>query len=504
MKIVTAEEMYAIDYYTIQTIGMSEEALMENAGQAVCRVLLPQLKISERIAILAGTGNNGGDGFVIARILKSHQFHVDLWLIPPREKISGAAKKHLQIYENSGYSIYEFQPNETNFYEKIPQYSVIIDALLGIGVKGKLRSPYKEIIEKMNESPCTVFAIDVPSGVQANGGHVHLAVKATQTITIQNPKVAAYTFPAANYIGEQTIVDIGIPPLAIEKSTSVRMLWEKKNVQETLPKRERNSHKGDFGKGLIIGGSRELPGAVTMAAKAAIRSGAGLITTAIPEEIYPVVASNLPESMYLPYQYTGVADFAHLDLDAIAIGPGLGRSQGAKELVEQVLQMNVPIVLDADALFHLKKEWLLSREKPTILTPHAGEMARLLNSTVDEVENNRFETAKKFAESFGVYLVLKGPYTIVTTPSRSQFVNTTGNPALAKGGSGDVLTGIILAFLMQHEKVQEAISNAVYLHGAVADFLIEMKNRTEMDCLATDVIDQIPEVLYSLGENFQA
>jgi ADP-dependent NAD(P)H-hydrate dehydratase / NAD(P)H-hydrate epimerase len=505
MRIVTASEMYAIDRYTIQQIGMSEESLMENAGQAAARVLLERVPPSQRVAVLAGTGNNGGDGFVVARVLKSYGYETDLWLIPPREKVKGAAKKALEIYENAGNESKHYIGNEKEFAEQLPRYDVVIDALLGIGAKGAPRSPYKDIIERMNEiDGLIVYSIDVPSGVPADGGEVETAVQADVTISIQYPKPSAFTFPSADYYGEMVVVDIGIPPIAAEKHAATRKLWRREDVVWSLPRRTLSSHKGTYGKGLVIGGSRNMTGAVVMCAKAALRSGAGLLTLGLPDEIHPIVATHVPEVMYFPCPsadgyFTGDMDLAGLDIDAIAVGPGIGRTEGTQRIVEKVLRQSVPVVLDADALFYWKDYVSLvnEREHPTILTPHSGEMARMIDATIREVEEDRFGISKEFAMTYGVYLVLKGPYTIVTTPDGKQFVNTTGNPALAKGGSGDVLTGMILAFLMQHDNIQEAVSNAVFVHGKAADDLVKTRH-SQLDVLATDVIEAIPQTLHSL------
>ncbi|WP_240371222.1 NAD(P)H-hydrate dehydratase [Anoxybacteroides rupiense] len=505
MRVVTAAEMYAIDRYTIEHIGISEEALMENAGQAAARVLLERISPFQRIAVLAGAGNNGGDGFIMARVLKSWGYTVDLWLIPPKERIKGAAKKALEIYENCGYEVKSFIGNEPLFFQQMLSYHVLIDALLGIGVKGPVQSPYKEIIDAMNHHhDAVVYAIDVPSGVPADGGEIGAAVYADMTITIQYPKLSAYTFPSADYYGELVVVDIGIPPRSSEHHAAFRKVWMKEDVIRTLPERKRASHKGVHGKGLIIGGSQRMTGAVMMAAKAALRSGAGLLTLAIPETIYPVVASGVLEAMYHPCSaknggFAGEIDWIHLDMDAIAIGPGMGRLEGTKPIVQAALAQEVPVVLDADALFFWSDyaRFLKKRTSPTIVTPHPGEMARMLGLSIREVENDRFQVSRQMAIDYGIYVVLKGPYTIVATPDGKQYINTTGNPALAKGGSGDALTGMILAFLMQHRSLEAAISNAVWVHGKAADFLVKTKH-SPFDVLATDVISAIPNVLSSL------
>ena len=506
MHIVTAAEMYEIDRDTIEQIGISADSLMENAGQSLFHVLRERIPRSARVAVLAGTGNNGGDGFVVARMLKSYGYDADLWLIPPKEKIKGAAKTALEVYERSGYDWKPYAGNEQAFATHILQYDVIIDALLGIGIKGEVRPPYKEIIELVNRSRAIVYAIDIPSGTPADGGEAETAVRADVTITIQCPKLGVYTFPTADYYGELLIIDIGIPPLAVKRNAAPRFVWKEDDVVRTLPKRKRSSHKGTHGKLLVVGGSRAMTGAITLTAKAALRSGAGLLTMAVPDDIYSVVANRVPEAMYYPCPardgaFSGAMDVSALDIDAIAIGPGLGRTDGVRELVSNIVQKPVPLVIDADALFFWNEYAALIHERKaaTVVTPHPGEMARMLNLSIRDIEGDRFGTSKRLAMEYGIYVVLKGPYTIVTTPDGSQYVNTTGNPALAKGGSGDVLTGMVSAFLMQHHSVQEAISNAVWVHGKTADMLVE-RSHSQWDVLAGDLIEAIPAVLSYVQE----
>ncbi|AIE59938.1 bifunctional ADP-dependent NAD(P)H-hydrate dehydratase/NAD(P)H-hydrate epimerase [Bacillus methanolicus] len=506
MYLVTAEEMYEIDRCTTEQIGISADSLMENAGQALFHVLQKRIPRSARVAVLAGKGNNGGDGLVIARMFKSYGYDVDVWLVPPKEKVKGAAKTALEVYERSGYDWKPYAGNEQVFASHILQYDVIIDALLGIGIKGEVRSPYKEIIQLVNRSRAFVYAIDLPSGTAADGGEVETAVCADVTITIQCPKLGAYTFPAADFYGELLIVDIGIPPLAVKRNAASRFVWKEDDVVRTLPKRKRSSHKGTYGKLLVIGGSRKMTGAVTFTAKAALRSGAGLLTMAVPDDIYSVVANRIPEAMYYPCPardgaFSGAIDLSALDIDAIAIGPGMGRTDGTRQLVRTILQHPVPLVIDADALFFWDEYDALigERKAATVVTPHSGEMARMLHMSVRDVEQDRFGLAKKLATAYGIYVVLKGPYTIVTAPDGSQYVNTTGNPALAKGGSGDVLTGMITAFLMQHDSAQAAISNAVWVHGKAADWLVS-RGHSQWDVLASDMIEAIPAVLSFVQE----
>ncbi|WP_377891900.1 NAD(P)H-hydrate dehydratase [Alkalihalobacillus sp. R86527] len=499
MRIVSGEEMYEADRFAMEEIGLSGAMLMENAGKALFDAMKERLK-DQRIAVVIGTGNNGGDGFVLSRYLKEHGYEVDVWVVPPVKKLKGDAKTHFTIFRNSGF---EWRALNEELVNHLDHYTVMIDCLLGLGISGPIRSPYKELIQGINKSEISVYSVDLPSGLKSDGGYEGEAepIRAERTYTLQAPKTGAFIYPDAEYYGELEILNIGLPHIAFEKSQS-KKIWTNDDVANTLSDRTASSHKGSHGKGLVIGGSSGMAGAPIMTAKAAYRSGAGLIQAAVPEEILSVIAGALIEAIFQGWpsdggHFTGEI-LGELSFDGIAAGPGLGREKGGRKLVQTVMGADCLLVLDADALYHLSglKEQLIKRQAPTILTPHPGEMARLTGYSIADIQKNRFEISYRFAREFGVYLVLKGPYTLVTDPDGNQFVNPTGNPALAKGGSGDVLTGMVLAFAMHTPSIQEGISNAVYLHGKAADMLVQSAHST-LDVLATDVIEQIPAVLHS-------
>ena len=507
MRIVSGEEMYEADRFTMEEIGISGAMLMENAGKSLFEAMKKKLKKQERIAVLIGTGNNGGDGFVLARYFKEHGYNVDVWLIPPESKVKGDARTHLSIYQGSSHSWNGYEEGKEAFRNSLSDYTVIIDCLLGLGISGEIRVPYDEVIQRVNATSATVFSVDLPSGLNANGGYEGECepIRADITYTIQCPKLGAFHYPDADYYGERVVVDIGIPQVAFSTALQ-RNLWSETDVKRTLTNRSASSHKGSHGKGLVIGGSRGMAGAPVMSTKAAYRSGAGLIQAAVPDDILAVTAGAMLEAMFQGWSsdsgfFSGEVAQDLSAFDGIAIGPGLGRKQGCKKIVEATLASTVPLVMDADALYHLSelKDHLKTRTAPTVLTPHPGEMARLTGLSIQDIQNKRFEISRSFAREFGVYLVLKGPYTVVTSPDGCQFVNSTGNPALAKGGSGDVLTGVVLAFIMHSRSIREGISNAVYIHGKAADILVQ-KNHSTLDVLATDVIAAIPAVLHSFLE----
>lgn len=508
MQVVTKEEMYAIDRAAMK-LGLHGEMLMENAGQAITSKLLGRLSGDEKIMIVIGKGNNGGDGFVVARMLKSCGFQVDVWLACEQYEVTGDAKKAMEVYERSGYDFQVISENSMEQFQKsLSQCTHIIDALLGIGMKGTVRSPYKEIISLINEQENKyVISLDLPSGVSADSGECTDAVRANETIIIHHPKLSAFLYPSRQYYGDVSVVNIGIPPLISEQVEEKRYVWTEKDVMRTFPCRKPDSHKGDHGRGLLIGGSKTMSGAVIMSAKAALRSGSGLLTIAMPEDAHAAVASSVIEAMYKPcpakdgYFRGDIDGLEEVNADAIAVGPGMGRTEGGRIIVEQLLRTNVPLLIDADGLYHLASllPMLQERTAPVVLTPHEGEMARLLQVSAKEVKRNRFRLSRQFAMTYGVYVVLKGPFTICTTPTGEQFINPTGNASLAKGGSGDVLTGIMLAFLMQHDSIQAAISNAVYVHGLASDELVSSRH-SAIDVVASDLIDALPSVYRSIAQ----
>lgn len=493
MRILSMEEMYAADHYAIHEIGVRDETLMECAGQAITSALLPRLHPDSVITVLAGVGNNGGDGFVIARRLKNLGCHAQLWLVPPVEKVTGAALAALRSFEANGYHPHGYH---AKLYARIAQSDVIIDALLGIGMKGELRSPYDEIIQAVNDSGAAVYAVDTPSGVSADGAEVSLAVRADATFTIQHPKLSAFLYPAASFYGELEVVDIGIPPQATDALPNQRILWTQEEFHASLPQRSADVHKGTNGRCLLVGGCSTMVGAPLLSARACLRSGIGLLSLAIPKASRTAAASQILEATYLDCEEEdGVLTGIELadQLSVVAVGMGLGRDSRSSGLLHAILSKNVPTVIDADGLYHLQDHLNLldRRTAVTVLTPHMGEMARLCGCSADTVRRHRFAISREFAVEHGVYLVLKGPNTIVAAPSGDQYVNTSGNAGLAKGGSGDALTGMIAAYLPNYTDPGTAVINAVYAHGKAADALIQ-QGRSIESITATDVIDAIP------------
>lgn len=498
MKIVTAKEMYEVDRIAMEEKGLHGTILMENAGRSIAEKVKMHASKNSRILVLIGSGNNGGDGFVIARTLLNQDYLIKVIQLVSNEKIKGDARYHKKVFEEYG-GIVQFHTMES--YDLISEADVIIDAMLGIGVKGMLRSPFKEIIKAVNTACKMTIAVDIPSGVPAEtDSEFNGAIKANYTYVIEAPKLSAFIDGYAPFYGVWEVVKIGLPTAALEQ-TKKRCTWEQSDVQATLPNRDRFAHKGSHGKGLIIGGSRLMPGSITMTAKAALRSGTGLLTIGTVKSAIQSIASHCTEATFIDIEsedgwITNKKAIKLGSYDAIAIGMGMGREQHTSAFTKQVLvEAEVPILVDADGLSHIRDDLSLlkKRQYPTILTPHPGEMAMLVNCSIAEIVANPFQIAKAFAEKYRVYLVLKGTYSIVTDPEGNQWVNTTGNQGLAKGGSGDCLSGIILAMIMQRQTIPEALSNSCYIHGKSAELLVEDSHST-YDLTATDVIEGIPAV----------
>lgn len=503
--IVTAEEMYGIDRETMDSIGVDGKILMENAGREVSREIKKRITKKDAILVLVGGGNNGGDGFVVARTLHVEGYNVKVVQVVGDEKIKGDADYHKRLFLRcNGLIIYLDSLGDEVKY-MIKDSAVVVDAMVGIGVKGKLKEPILSIAQNINESNKQVIAIDIPSGLPAEEHHSEFyAVQADTTVVIGALKQSLFLQNTASFYGDWVMASIGFPSEVIRRYTD-KQWWYQEAFQSFFPKRKENSHKGMHGRGLVIGGNHLMPGSVMMTTKAAVRSGAGLTTMGTSKAVISMMASSCNESMYIPIQEQDgyLSDASEIDYsayDAVAIGMGIGREKVTHQLIQNAITAVKGILLvDADGLYHTKEQLhvLASRQTPTILTPHPGELASLLDVSISEILQKPFSYSKEFAVKYGVYLVLKGKFTIITAPTGRQVVESGGNPGLAKGGSGDVLSGIILAMVMQDQPIFEAICNACYLHSASADNLVKEKHSV-YDLTATDIIEGIPNALRTL------
>ncbi|SFE35598.1 NAD(P)H-hydrate epimerase [Lentibacillus persicus] len=499
MKVVTAEEMYDMDHRTIQEIGIDGKLLMENAGRAMAEQIASVSDKMACIRVFAGGGNNGGDGFVIARVLLELGVRVSVVQVVPDEKIKGDALFHKNLLIRCGGDV-EVLMESAPIQAIARKTDIIVDAMLGIGVSGVLREPLAQIVKAVNETDAYVIAVDIPSGLPANEESDDFqAVQADETIIAGYPKVSAFLEKTAPYYGNWNTVSFGLPR-TITAEHSHRQVWTPEMFQKTMPERKPNAHKGNHGRGLVIGGNSEMPGSMAMTVSAALRTGAGLVTAATVKEVIPTIAAHCAEATYLALNDTdGYADGSSAipfeNFDAAVLGMGLGRRPEAAKIVQQAIKTRLPLIIDADGLFHLKGmlQHVKQREEPVVLTPHPGEMAMLLDIGVPELLKSPFSYSKRFAEEYHVYVVLKGRFTIVTTPEGNQTVSDAGNSGLAKGGTGDVLSGVTLAMIMQKQPIPEALNNACFVHGKSAELLTK-ETHSVYDLMATDVIKGIKKV----------
>lgn len=514
MRILNAAQMREADRYTIDEIGIPSLVLMENAGRQVVAAIEAayEARLEGRVAVLCGRGNNGGDGFVVARTLIQRGVDGAVFVIGALADIRGDARTNLDILGRLGVTVVEIGDEQTweLHFSEISQCTLIVDAIVGTGLKAPLGGMMETVVADVNASGIPIVAIDLPSGLSADTPHlIGDCVDASMTVTLAAPKLPLVLPPGEAHAGDVVIADIGIPSDVLEGLDGPRIeLLTPEQLRPLVEPRAPDSHKGDFGRVTIIAGSRGKTGAAHLTAVGALRSGAGLVTVATPASCLAIVASMAPEYMTEPLpdgkggSVTPPAVDAVLDLrhDVIACGPGLGRGPAVAEFVRALLdRATVPLVLDADALTVLADDpgSLAGKEdRDVIITPHPGEMARLVGSSVEEVQANRIEVAANFAATHRVYVVLKGHRTIVATPEGHIFINPTGNAGLATGGTGDVLTGMIAAWLAQLLDAEAACRLGVFLHGAAGDLAEASEGQVAMT--ATDVVSHLGEALNRL------
>ena len=510
MHVLQAEEMRRIDQRAIQEYLIPGVILMENAGLRLVEAI-DKANYGPRLTIIAGRGNNGGDGFVVARHFYGKK-EVHVWTAVRDEDYRGDALINLQILRKLGVPITCLQePGALDSLEaELQRTDLIVDALFGTGLSRPLAEKDQKIVQAINESPAPVLAVDIPSGICANSGQVlGAAVKADMTITFALPKLGHFLYPGAAYRGRLEVVDIGIPA-ALLSGFKVSLLTPAL-AQALLPPRPAQGHKGTFGKALLVAGSRGMSGAAILAAQAALRGGCGLLYAAVPQGIWPIVASAVAEAVLLPLPESaaGCIDPDALsnlqekwaDCQALAVWPGLGREPGLQRLLLTILQAcPIPMVLDADALNLLAVTGMpAERKAPTVLTPHPGEAARLLGTKAAEIQADRIKSARELAARYESVVVLKGAYTLIADPEGNVAINTTGNSGMATAGSGDVLTGLILSFLAQGLTGWQAAQLAVYLHGLAGDLAAEKLGQTSL--VAGDLLKFISQAYLVLGEN---
>lgn len=488
MKLVTAKEMKALDVQAQNDYAMPGILLMDNAAQAVAEAVHEALTAleGERVVIFCGGGNNGGDGLGAARWLQSYGVSVRAFVVGAAlDAVQGDAALELAMFTKAGGRVEALSTEDDWVLAELAasKADVLVDALLGTGFHGELEGDVLRACELLNKSEKYILAVDVPTGVNADNGAVsENAVRADHTVTMALVKTGLLLYPGREYCGDIELADISMPVKLVEEYKSDKYRLTDEIVRELLPLRKANAHKGDAGRVVICAGSPGYTGAAALASNAAVKAGAGLVSLYTPLSSRDVLAIKLTEVMVhgllerMPGILGGgaasdVASNAEA-ADVLAIGPGLGTSESTQEAVRTILQkITTPVVIDADALTALAghTEILAAMQAQKVLTPHPGEMARLTGLEIAEIEADRINIAKKYAEQWQAIVVLKGAPTVIGCPNGTVYVNSTGNSSLATGGSGDVLTGIIAGLAAQEISLQEAAICGVYLHGLAAE-----------------------------------
>jgi len=538
MMLVTANQMQRMDHKTINSFGIPGVVLMENAGRGAVDMFLKKFGLlanqnlanqslaeqnlaeqnpaKQKVGVIAGRGNNGGDGFVMGRYLMEKGIPTTIFLLSTRDKLTGDARTNMGlaqklVEQNPDADLIEI-PDAGELARqrnRLLDQDLFVDAIFGTGLNTDVRGFYKEVIELLNGSEKPIFSVDIPSGLNADTGAIcGVAIRAAATATFAFAKIGHILSPGNQYTGDLEVIDIGIPDFIVKGENPQLFLMEPRDMAPLFAPRKFESHKGSFGHLLVIAGSPGKTGAAALCANAAMRSGTGLVTLGVPRDLNPILESQVIEPMTVPLAQTPEGYLSDQSLAAIqtllkgkqalALGPGIGTQGPTQALVKRlVADTRVPIILDADGLNciagHL--ELIKARKDPTVLTPHPGEMARLTQKTTQEIQADRRGIGTQFALEYQVVLVLKGAQTLVCCPDGRTLICPTGNPGMASGGMGDVLTGLIAGFIAQGFPIEEAAMAGVFIHGLCGDFLAE---KTPFGFLASDMIPAIPRTIHDL------
>lgn len=495
MKIFLTQSIKGLDAYTIENEPIASIDLMERASQVLAKAIAERWTVDTPFAVFAGPGNNGGDALAVSRLLVEKGYRVEVYLFNTKGELSPDCevnKERLADVQNV-----DFHEVTSQFVPPVlTDEHVIVDGLFGSGLNKPLSGGFAAVVRYINASPAKVVAIDVPSGLMGEENTFNVRaniVRADVTLSLQLPKLAFLFAENQELVGEWELLDISLNEDAIEEADTDYFLLEGEDMQELLKPRGKFAHKGDFGHALLIAGSQGMAGASVLAAKACLRSGIGLLTVHVPYCNNVIVQTSVPEAM--TELDRGDTCFACPtdtdDYQAVGIGPGLGKSEETEAaLLEQIDACAAPMVVDADALNILAghRSYIGRLPKGSILTPHPKELERLVGKCQDSYE--RLTKARELARTAGVFIILKGAYSVVITPQGKCFFNTTGNPGMATGGSGDVLTGVVLALLAQGYLPQDAACMAVYVHGLAGD--IACKKKGVVGMMAGDIVNYLP------------
>lgn len=510
MRLLSSDEMKQVEQYTAK-YGLSYQRMMENAGAACARNIrniVENESVSRRNAVIVcGKGNNGGDGFVVARKLAENGYNVSVILSCGYPDSPEATYMYKLVIDSSIPTIW-YDADRLKAMQTVKNADIIVDAIFGFSFYGNISEDLKLLIAEMSNSKGIKFAIDVPSGVYCDSGYNDPGCfKADYTIAISALKPAHIIHPSTDCCGDIIIANIGIPEDSYNLVKDSLYTYNKTEVRHLFPERKSDAHKGSFGHLLCICGSRNMVGAAVLSTSAALRSGAGLVTVAFPESAYLPIATKLTEALLMPLPENEEGTLSRECLpklitsldkyDAVVIGCGLGVNDDTSAIVKAVLENSkVPVIVDADGINIIAKDISILRnaKSKVVLTPHPKEMSRLTGTPTEIIQSDRIGHARKFSEENSVYLALKGSNTVVTEPdSRRTYVNASGNNGLSKGGSGDVLSGIMGGFAVQGFRLIDAITAAVYIHGHVADVVADNLSKSGM--LPSDIVNELGATL---------
>lgn len=509
MKLTTAAQVREIDRKAVEEFGIPGVVLMENAGAAVARAaqrLWQEEGAGGPLVIVCGPGNNGGDGLVAARHLHNRGLPVHACLLVSGRQLEGEAAHNYALARSYGMPLTE-EPSAATLRRHLQHTGLIVDAILGTGLTGKVHGEAARAIEAIGHSSAPILAVDIPSGVSSETGAIlGQAVSAARTVTFGLAKVGMYCYPGRAYCGEIEVVDISLPRVLLTSDDLQTELITPQQAAAGLPPRAADMHKGAAGHLLLIAGSPGMTGAAALAAQAAVRAGAGLAYLAIPESLNPILESQVTEPITLPVAETEAGTLSlqaadvlltrAADCEAVVLGPGLSRHEQTGELVARLVgEIKQPLVVDADALNLLagRTEILARRRGATVITPHPGELSRLREVSVGEIQSDRVSLARKAAVDLDCVVLLKGAGTVCAAPTGEALINPTGNHGLASGGTGDVLAGMLGAFLAGGSTVLEAAAAAAYYHGRAADLYAE--DFAPRSLAAGDLLDYLPLAL---------
>jgi hydroxyethylthiazole kinase-like uncharacterized protein yjeF len=500
MKVSTVAEMREMDRSAIEKFGISEELLMENAGEAVYFVIRNEFGVKgKRFIVFCGIGNNGGDGFVVARKLLSNAGDVKVFILGDRGKYRGVAKTNLEIASRLPMELKEVESVE-GIRRDVLHSDAIVDAIFGTGLMRDVGGPYREVIELINGSGKTVFSADIPSGVSGDTGKIKgVAVRADYTVTFGLPKIGNLLYPGHDHCGRLFVTHISFPP-SLYNSEDLRVAI---NHPAPLPARDRDGHKGSFGQALFIAGASSYFGAPYFAALSFLKAGGGYSRLASPASITPFIANKGSEIVFVPQKETPNGSISlenkgplvelSKGMDMVVLGSGLSLDEETQELVRELaMEIKRPLLIDGDGITAMSRslDIIRQREAETVLTPHLGEMSRITGIGVPDIDENKVHVLQRTARELNAIIVLKGAHSLIGYPDERVLINTSGNSGMATAGSGDVLTGTIAAMLGLGLSLEEAVAKGVFIHGLAGDLAAEDKG--EDGITAQDILDYLP------------